>query len=73
MTVLEAVNKAKDCLVRVQVTSNGYTQFLASDEKENALLLGRTKSIPVENIKTECENETPIIHIYGMNYLNYQN
>lgn len=71
MTILEAVNKAKDRVVRVQVTSNGYTQFLASDEVQNALLLGRVKSIPVECIKTECENGTPIIHIYGINYLNY--
>lgn len=73
MTIFEAVNKAKNCLVRVQVTSNSYTQFLASDEKKNALLLGRVKSIPVEYIKMECENETTIVHIYGINYLNYQN
>ena len=73
MTILEAVNKAKNCLVRVQVTSNGYTQFLASDEKKNALLLGRIKDTPVENVKMERENKTPIVHIYGVNYLNYQN
>ena len=73
MTILEAVNKAKSCLVRVQVTRDGYTQFLASDEMQNALLLGRTKNLPVGHIKTECENKTPIIHIYAVNYLNYQN
>ena len=73
MIILEAVNKAKNCLVRVQVTSNSYTQFLASDEMQNALLLGRTKNLPVGHIKTEYENKTPIIHIYGVNYLNYQN
>lgn len=73
MTILEVVNKAKDYIVRVQVTSNSYTQFLASDEMQNALLLGRTKNLPVGHIKTEYENEAPIVHIYGVNYLNYQN
>ena len=73
MTILEAVNKVKGCTVRVQVMRDGYTQFIANDETTNYLLLGRVKNTPVERIKTEYENEneTPIVHIYGINYLNY--
>lgn len=71
MTILEAVNKVKGCTVRVQVMRDGYTQFIANDETTNYLLLGRVKNTPVERIKIEYENETPIVHIYGINYLNY--
>lgn len=71
MTIAEVVNKAKGCMVRVQVMRGGYTQFIANDETTNCLLLGRTKNTPVEHIKIEHENEVDIIHIYGVNYLNY--
>lgn len=71
MTIAEVVNKAKGCIVRVQVMRNGYTQFIANDETTNCLLLGRTKDIPVEHIEVDHENEVDIIHIYGANYLNY--
>lgn len=71
MTIAEVVNKAKGCIVRVQVMRDGYTQFIANDETTNCLLLGRTKNIPVEHIEVEHENEVDIIHIYGVNYLNY--
>lgn len=71
MTIAEVVNKAKGCIVRVQVMRDGYTQFIANDEMTNCLLLGRTKNTPVEHIEVEHENEVDIIHIYGVNYLNY--
>ena len=71
MTIAEVVNKAKGCIVRVQVMRDGYTQFIANDETTNSLLLGRTKNTPVEHIEVEHENEVDIIHIYGVNYLNY--
>lgn len=71
MTIAEVVNKAKGCIVRVQVMRNGYTQFIANDETTNCLLLGRTKDIPVEHIEVDHENEVDIIHIYGVNYLSY--
>ena len=71
MTIAEVVNKAKGCIVRVQVMRDGYTQFIANDETTNCLLLGRIKNTPVEHIKVEHENEVDIIHIYGVNYLNY--
>ena len=71
MTIAEVVNKAKGCIVRVQVMRDGYTQFIANDETTNYLLLGRTKNTPVEHIEVEHENEVDIIHIYGVNYLNY--
>ena len=71
MTIAEVVNKAKGCMVRVQVMRDGYTQFIANDETTNCLLLGRIKNTPVEHIKVEHENEVDIIHIYGVNYLNY--
>lgn len=71
MTIAEVVNKAKGCMVRVQVMRDGYTQFIAKDEVTNLLLLGRIKNTPVEYTKVEYENKTPILHIYGINYLNY--
>lgn len=71
MTIAEVVNKAKGCIVRVQVMRDGYTQFISNDETTNCLLLGRTKNTPVEHIEVEHENEVDIIHIYGVNYLNY--
>ena len=71
MTIAEVVNKAKGCIVRVQVMRDGYTQFMANDETTNCLLLGRTKNIPVDHVEVEHENEVDIIHIYGVNYLNY--
>ena len=71
MTIAEVVNKAKGCVVRVQIMRDGYTQFIASDEVTNCLILGRIKNTPVEYTKVEYENETPILHIYGINYLNY--
>lgn len=71
MTIAEVVTKARGCVVRVQVMRDGYTQFIASDETTNYLLLGRTKNTPVERIKVEYEDETPILHIYGINYLDY--
>ena len=71
MTIAEVVNKAKGCIVRVQVMRDGYTQFIANDETTNCLLLGRIKNTPVEHIEVEHENEVDIIHIYGINYLNY--
>ena len=71
MTIAEVVNKAKGCIVRVQVMRDGYTQFIANDETTNCLLLGRIKDTPVEHIKVDHENEVDIIHIYGVNYLNY--
>jgi hypothetical protein len=71
MTILEVVSKAKNCMVRVQVMRDGYTQFIAEDETTNYLLLGRTKNTPVERIEVEYENGTPILHIYGINYLRY--
>ena len=71
MTIAEVVNEAKGCIVRVQIMRDGYTQFIANDETTNGLLLGRIKNTPVEHIKVEHENEVDIIHIYGVNYLNY--
>ena len=71
MIIAEVVNKAKGCMVRIQVMKDGYTQFIANDETTNCLLLGGVKNTPVECIKVECENEMPILHIYGVNYLNY--
>lgn len=71
MTIAEVVNKAKGSIVRVQVMRDGYTQFIANDETTNCLLLGRIKDTPVEHIEVEHENEVDIIHIYGVNYLNY--
>lgn len=71
MTIAEVVNKAKGCMVRVQVMRDGYTQFIANEETTNYLLLGRTKNTPVDHIKVEIEDGTPILHIYGINYLDY--
>ena len=71
MTIAEVVNRAKGCMVRIQVMKDGYTEFIANDETTNCLLLGRVKNTPVECIKVEGENEMPILHIYGVNYLNY--
>lgn len=69
MTILDVVSKAKGCAVRIQVMRDGYTQFIASDETANYLLLGRTKDTPVEKIAVD---EDGALHIYGINYLNYQ-
>lgn len=71
MTIAEVVSKAKNCTVRIQVMCDGYTQFIAADETINYLLLGRTKNTPVERIEVEYEDGTPILHIYGINYLKY--
>lgn len=72
MTIAEVVNKAKGCTVRVQVMRDGYTQFIANDDTINYLLLGRTKNTPVERINVDFDDDgSPIIHIYGVNYLNY--
>ena len=71
MTIAEVVNKAKDCMVRIQVMRDGYTQFITEDETTNALLLKKVKNTPIERIEVEYENGTPILHIYGMNYLKY--
>lgn len=68
MTIVEVVSKAKGTMIRVQVKRNGYTQFIASDETANYLLLGRTKNTPVERIAVD---EDGALHIYGINYLDY--
>lgn len=68
MTIIEVVSKAKGTMVRVQVKRDGYTQFVASDETANYLLLGRTKDTPVEKITVDDDGA---LHIYGMNYLDY--
>lgn len=68
MTIIEVVSKAKGTMIRVQVKRNGYTQFIASDETANYLLLGRTKNTPVERIAVD---EDGALHIYGINYLDY--
>lgn len=69
MTILDVVSKAKGCVVRIQVMRDGYTQFIASDETANYLLLGRTKDTLVEKIAVDKDGA---LHIYGINYLNYQ-
>lgn len=69
MTILDVVNKAKGCAVRIQIMRDGYTQFIADDETTNFLLLGRTKNTPVEKIAVDKDGA---LHIYGINYLNYQ-
>lgn len=68
MTILDVVSKAKGTTVRVQVMRDGYTQFIASDETANYLLLGRTKDTPVERIAVDDDGA---LHIYGINYLDY--
>lgn len=68
MTINEVVSKAKGTMIRVQVKRDGYTQFIASDETANYLLLGRTKNTPVERIAVD---EDGALHIYGINYLDY--
>ena len=69
MTIIEVVSKARGTTVRIQVKRDGYTQFIASDETANYLLLGRTKDTPVERIAVDDDGA---LHIYGLNYLDYK-
>lgn len=71
MTIREIVNEMCGKTVRVQVTRNGYTEFVSKNEVVNDLLLGRIKNYPVDHTKTEIEHDKEIIHIYGTNYLDY--
>lgn len=71
MTIRETVNEMCGKIVRVQVTRDGYTEFVSKNEVINDLLLGRIKNYPVDHVKTEVEQNKEIIHIYGANYLDY--
>lgn len=71
MTIREVVNEMCGKTVRVQVTRDGYTEFVSKDEVFNDLLLGRIKNYTVDHVKTEIEHGKEIIHIYGVNYLDY--
>lgn len=72
MTIREVVNEMCGKTVRVQTIRDGYTEFIAKDEIYNDLLLGRVKNYPVDHIKTEIKDGKEIIHIYGINYLDYR-
>ena len=71
MTIIEAVNKFRGEVVRVQVKKNGYTQFISADETTNILPSGRIKNYEVERIETYEDNGKTINHIYGKNYSDY--
>ena len=73
MSIIEMVNMAKNSTVRIQTIENGYTQFIAGDKITNELLLDRVKNYQVDHVEMETDDDgTPILHIYGINYLNYK-
>lgn len=72
MTIGEVVNEMRGKTVRVQTTREGYTEFISKNETFNDLLLGRIKNYPIDHITTETEHGKEIIHIYGINYLDYR-
>ena len=68
MTIFEVVEKMRGTKVKVQTTKNGCTCFTSNTTEINRLLLGRAKDTPVDHISAEDDGT---IHIYGINYLDY--
>ena len=68
MTIFEVVEKMRGTKVKIQVTKKGYTCFTSNTTEDNRLLLGRARDTPVDHIKAEDDGT---IHIYGINYLDY--
>ena len=68
MTIFEVVETMRGNKVKIQTTRNGSTCFISDTTEINRLLLGRAGDTLVDHIKVEG-NDT--IHIYGINYLDY--
>ena len=68
MTIFEVVEKMRGTKVKIQTTRNSSTCFISNTTEINRLLLGRARDTPIDHIKAEDDDT---IHIYGINYLDY--